>query len=107
MNRQRLTFFMLLSGILLMSMAFSAVAVPGVVNFQGKLTDANAAPLDGSYDMIFRLYDDTAAGNQLWTESQIGVTLISGMFNVQLGDSAVLEPTSFADNAVDAKTLST
>src|SRR4051812_2054657 len=34
-------------------------AAPTTINYQGRLTDASGAPLNGSYNMNFRLWDAT------------------------------------------------
>jgi hypothetical protein len=64
---------------------------PKLINYQGMLTDDSGTPLNGSYDLIFRIYDDTTgAGTQQWTETQNGVQVDHGLFNVILGRSTGL-----------------
>lgn len=60
-------------------------AVPSAINFQGKLTDSNAAPIDGSADFNFAVYDAETDGNILWEEDHIDVVVAGGIFNVFLG----------------------
>ena len=68
--------------------------VPPLVNYQGKLTDANADPLDtGEYDLYFRIWDHataTADTNLVWCEKQPAVPVVRGMFNVILGGGAAI-----------------
>ncbi|MCK5232417.1 MAG: hypothetical protein KAR13_19245 [Desulfobulbaceae bacterium] len=66
-------------------MNISAWAVPGLVNYQGKLTDGDGIPLDGSYDMHFYIYD--ATGSDLWDEAQ-EVQVNAGIYEVKLGSAA-------------------
>jgi len=62
-------------------------AVPHLINYQGKLTDASGAPLDGSYNITFRIYDaekkDT--GSLLWEETYDNLNIQKGIFSVLLG----------------------
>jgi hypothetical protein len=65
--------------------------VPTVLNYQGALTDAGAAVVDdGDYSMTFSLYDVSAGGTPLWTETQT-VAVAKGIFNAILGSSVSLD----------------
>jgi hypothetical protein len=65
-------------------------AVPHLVNYQGRLTDSSGTPLNGSYNITFRIYDAATAGNLLWQEAQIGVVIQKGIFSVLLGSVTAL-----------------
>ena len=55
----------------------------GEFAFQGELRDAGGLPVeDGSYAMVFTIYDDPTAGAVLWTESQ-AVTVTGGLFTAK------------------------
>ena len=57
-----------------------------VIPYSGRLTDpAGRAVADGNYDLLFGLYDDSAAGALLWTEQQDGVTTVNGTVTLLLG----------------------
>ncbi|MFH1078420.1 MAG: hypothetical protein V1745_04050, partial [Patescibacteria group bacterium] len=66
------------------------------VSYQGKLLTASEIPVaDGDYAVKFSLYDAVSGGNRLWTSSgttaspsAITVTVHSGLFTVQLGDTS-------------------
>ena len=65
-----------------------AQTVPGLVNYQGRLTDAAAVPLPaGSYAVAFRLWDSpTLLGQTLIWGREYDVTIVeNGAFNVILG----------------------
>jgi hypothetical protein len=65
--------------------------IPKLINYQGMLTDVGGTPLDGAYNLTFRIYDDTTgAGTLQWTETQNGVEVDHGLFNVALGKSTAL-----------------
>ena len=65
-------------------------AIPHLINFQGMLTDSSGAVLDGSYNITFRIYDDSTAGNLQWLEKLIGVQVLDGLFDVALGGETPL-----------------
>ncbi|MFA5276787.1 MAG: hypothetical protein WC417_07860 [Candidatus Omnitrophota bacterium] len=60
--------------------------VPHLINYQGRLTDAGGTPLNGLYNIIFRIYDAEAAGNLLWQGTYSGTQINKGIFNILLGD---------------------
>jgi len=58
---------------------------PRLMNYQGRIDDANGDPVaDANYDVTFRLFNVSASGSALWTETQ-QVTTIDGVFSVLLG----------------------
>lgn len=66
----------------------SAWAVPGLINYQGKLTDADGKALSGSYQIGFYLYNAETGGNVLWSEQQT-VTITDGIYSVKLGSTGL------------------
>jgi hypothetical protein len=63
---------------------------PGLLGYQGVLTDAaGAAVADGSYDITFAIYEAAAGGSPLWSETQ-AVTVQKGIFNALLGSTVAL-----------------
>jgi hypothetical protein len=64
--------------------------IPKLINYQGMLTDDEGNPLTGSYNLTFYIYDDTTGGNLEWSETQNGVQVENGLFNVILGKQATL-----------------
>ena len=62
--------------------------VPGMMNYQGVLTDASGAAVsDGNYNLTFSLYNVSTGGAALWTEHHTTVLVINGIFNVILGSA--------------------
>jgi len=91
----------------LLSWGAAYAAVPGLVNFQGRLLDPNKLPRNGDYLMSFKICNSLAAtcsapcavGNAcLWTENQT-VTVTNGVFAVQLGAVAAIDGAVFASDA--------
>ncbi len=59
--------------------------IPHSINYQGHLYDSSSVPLTGSYDFVFRIYDDESGGVQLWSESQTDLVVDQGVFRAILG----------------------
>ena len=87
--------------LLLLSLALlstTALAeVPGLMNYQGTLSDADGVALDTTVSMTFRIYTDSTGGSMVWSESQSAVAVGSGMFNVLLGSVNEIADTVFSD----------
>ena len=66
---------------------------PGLINFQGRLTDAANNPLSGAQDFVFEIYDSLSGGVRLWLETQNGIPVANGVLAAQLG-AAVPVPAS-------------
>ncbi len=69
--------------------------IPEKVSYQGILTDANGVVVDGTVNLTFKLYEAETEGIAVWTETQNGVTVSDGIFNVILGsvgDSGITIP---------------
>ena len=76
-----------------------ASAVPDRLNFQGALTSADGSPLDdGTYSITFSLYDAPSGGTPLWTEEQ-SVSLVKGIFSVELGAVNSVVPDLFSGDS--------
>ncbi len=76
--------------ILLLMLTAAYAAVPHLINYQGRLTDASGNPLTGSYDINFKIYDAETAGNLLWQETQTAVVVDKGLFGILLGSVTAL-----------------
>lgn len=83
-----------------------AADVPQLLNYQGRLTAPDGTPKDGTFTMVFSVYDAETGGNQLptatpWSETQ-SVTVTDGVFNVLLGSVTALPATLFQGGPTDA-----
>lgn len=64
--------------------------IPQTLDYQGRLEDNSGNPVaDGSYSIVFSIYDAATNGNSLWTETR-SVTTEEGFFNLTLGDNTVI-----------------
>ena len=84
------TILIMLAVAMLASLPVSA-QIPRLINYQGVLTDDMGVVVsDGSYNMIFRLYDVPSGGTHLWEET-IAVNVSKGIFNTTLGHDPIIE----------------
>lgn len=64
----------------------AAIQTPGILNIQGVLTTAAGQVVpNGSYSILFRLYNAGQGGSAVWEENQTNVEVQSGVFSVVLG----------------------
>ena len=66
--------------------------LPHLIRYQGQAVDNQGVPLEGPYDLTFRLYDASTSGTKLWEETQSGIALTGGRFSVLLGQKTALNP---------------
>ncbi len=72
-------------GALLMLLCMTAFAeVPESMTFQGYLTDTDGEALDGSYVIVFTLYNAATDGDVIWQQTK-NVEIALGVLNVELG----------------------
>src|SRR6266852_774097 len=62
--------------------------VPNKISYQGLLTTSSGVPAaNGTYTLIFDLYNDSLTGVSFWNETHAAVVVHNGTFNVLLGAS--------------------
>jgi hypothetical protein len=80
----------------------AAYAVPGKMNYQGRLADAaGTAKPDGLYNMKFRIYSAASGGTLLWSEGRETtnrVAVTNGQFSVQLGEVTPIPSSVFSSD---------
>ena len=67
----------------------SGVTLAGIVaskiSYQGRLTDTGGNPLNGSYNLLFQLWNDATAGSQVGSDIvKNNVSVNNGLFTVDL-----------------------
>ena len=77
--------------------AITALAsVPAVINYQGRLTQPSGTTVaDGTYSMLFSIYDVPTNGTALWSETNPGVAVKGGLFATMLGSVTPIPATIF------------
>ena len=96
---KRSLFAVVLVALLTVMVSFPAWAVPGLINYQGKLTDSGGNALNGTFSMTFRLYNASSGGSSLWSEIQ-SVQVIDGIYSIELGSVSPLPADLFDSDAL-------
>lgn len=73
----------------------AAAAVPGVINYQGILTDPQGDPIAVPVSVVFTIYDAPTAGAILWTETRTITPDPEGRFSLLLGLSEPIADSVF------------
>lgn len=77
---------------LVLSAGIANAAPPGIISYQGRLTDAAGNPVpDGQYSVTFGLYLGEYLATPTWQETQ-QVTTKDGLFSVGLGSITPIDP---------------
>ena len=92
----RATAFIVVLSIVMLSTPTLA-DVPGLINYQGTLTDSNGVTLNTIVSMTFTIYTDSTLGSTVWTEIHPLVEVNNGLFNVLLGRVNAIPDTVFQD----------
>ena len=64
-----------------------AAQVPSLINYQGRLTDAQGQPVTGNRTMAVRIYDAASGGNMTYEETLGTVAVGNGTYSFQFGAS--------------------
>ncbi|MBN2543279.1 tail fiber domain-containing protein [bacterium] len=76
--------------LLLLSVTLCFAQIPRIISYQGYLTNTEDDPVpDGTYSLIFRLYNSETGGYTLWNETQ-DVEVTKGLYSVYLGSVTTL-----------------
>lgn len=85
-----------LAAALVASTVPSAAAVPRLLPFQGRLTDANGTPLaDGAKVVQFKIYSAPTGGTIIWSGEVQKLTINGGLVSTLLGSKADLFAVDF------------
>ncbi|MBD3335882.1 MAG: hypothetical protein GF355_10235 [Candidatus Eisenbacteria bacterium] len=68
---------------------------PALMNYQGVLTDGEGFPINGAYNLTFKIYGDSLGNNYIWEEDHNQVVVNHGLFNVVLGFTTPLPDNLF------------
>lgn len=64
-------------------------------SYQGALTDNDGMPLNGTYDLTLRIYNQASGGTALWQETHSATPVTNGVFNLKVGSVTSLANLSF------------
>src|SRR3954469_24174601 len=66
--------------------AHATAGINHQINFQGKVVNPDGTNVpNGTYTFDFKIYSVSSGGSAIWSETQSGVSVSSGIFQVQLG----------------------
>lgn len=86
---------MMLAVVLTVMATFATAQEPLLINYQGTLADSTGNPVpDSGYFLMFKLFGDSTGGTALWQESHYPVETSGGLFQVHLGNSYPLDPST-------------
>jgi hypothetical protein len=91
-------FFFTGMALLIVLCSVSFAQVPQLINYQGKLTNASGAPVNDTVQMVFTIYADSNGITSKWSETQTGVKVDKGVFNVLLGSVNPIPDSVFNGN---------
>ncbi len=69
--------------------------VPEKISYQGLLTASSGAPVNGTFNLKFELFNVPSGGTALWTETDTNVAVSHGTFSVELGSITPLGGVNF------------
>ncbi len=72
-----------LLGVLLLTN--NVASVPLIFTHQGRLLSASNQPVNGFFDIEYRIYADSTGGIPIWTEMHPNVEITNGFFDVEVG----------------------
>ncbi len=76
----------------------SWAGVPSTISHQGRLYDANSAPISGTLDVLFAIYDSPQAPTPLWSELHT-LTFDEGYYSAALGTVTAFPASLFDGSA--------
>ena len=85
-------------GLAILALAIVTVApwtmadVSRQINYQGFLRDSNGDPVSGSVNLHFYIFNDSIGGEACWDEAWEDHPVVDGLFELQLGSRAPIEP---------------
>jgi formylglycine-generating enzyme len=80
--------------ILLLSAFTLHAEIPNMVNYQGRLTDAQSDPVNGNRTMVVRIFDAPTGGNMTYEETIGEVAVVDGVYRFEFGDGGVTTATT-------------
>lgn len=72
-------------------------AVPTTMPYQGYLTNNAGQPVNGTFSVVFALYNVPSGGSSLWSETQPALNIVAGVVSTDLGLAVPLPDSLFRD----------
>ena len=93
---------------LILCVSLVYAAIPDSMNIHGKLLNNGGSPLEGTFDITFRFYDDPSAGSVLYSDLQTITTDSGGIFTTLLPEVDVVDwdQDTWMELAIEGEVLS-
>ncbi len=86
LSRNAFTFFAVMAFSVGLGALSLMAGVPGLINYQGRITDPLGTPRDTVVDISFTIFEDEGGTSDLWSETHSAVPVVDGLFHLYLGD---------------------
>jgi hypothetical protein len=83
----------------LFSSLANADQVPKRLSFDGIVLDNTDDPYNGTFTVVFKIYNDSTGGTAVWTETQSSVVITNGVLSRQLGYITAIEDGVFSSSS--------
>jgi hypothetical protein len=80
-------------GLVILTLGAAALVladVPNIITYQGKLSNFDGSPANGTHTLTFGIYSASAGGTALWSSGPRSVGVVDGLFTYQLGSNVPL-----------------
>jgi Chaperone of endosialidase len=93
-------FQIILTVVMLITLVISISAdIPGLINYQGRLTDAQGANVpDGTYNIDITIYTSAEGDDDIWWCLGVPVEVVDGLFNLLIGEACEIPDDAFLYN---------
>ncbi len=88
----------IICGIVLPAAIRISAEVPHLINYQGRLLQ-EGIPVTGTKSVNFKILSSESGGNILWEETQNGISITDGIFNVLLGSVSPIPTNVFSSQS--------
>ncbi len=96
MIRQRMYCLAVAAVFLLLAFTSATASSPQVISHQGYLISSDGIALTGTHSLTFGIYDVSAGGAALWSETHAVVEVTDGLYSLLIGSIVPLTPAVFS-----------
>lgn len=94
----------MLFALLILAFAGYTQNVPMLINYQARLEDESGNPINGTNEVIFKLYDSLENGTMIWEETHSLLVSDDGIISVLLGSVTTFDNAIFSGSSLFLET---